>query len=245
MDEKFFDNVSSEVVTLPSGLQIKLPIRYYDTASIVGTFLAPVAKTKSVLPTERLTPVQVAPDVGAIVLVAIDYRRIDGLELYGEFAVLIPVVYDMGHGPGLPGYYFHHLPVTTPAACEAGIELWGFPKFVADIRFEDEANLRRCRLQAGGKEILTLEVQTLATAPQTWDVNCYTVKEGKLLRTVMPNQGLVGMGEDRGGATCILGDHPIAQELRALEMDTTSVKHQYRTWVQFLLPRAQQSLSLH
>ena len=34
------------------------------------------------------------------------------------------------------GWFVLHLPVTTKAACAAGREIWGFPKFVSAIEFE-------------------------------------------------------------------------------------------------------------
>lgn len=38
------------------------------------------------------------------------------------------------------------LPVTTPSACAAGIDLWGYPKYVTDIHLEFQARSTRCTL---------------------------------------------------------------------------------------------------
>jgi len=43
--------------------------------------------------------------------------------------------------------YIHHLPVTTKTANDAGNEIWGYPKFQADIEFEDSQTTRNCILR--------------------------------------------------------------------------------------------------
>ena len=72
----------------------------------------------------------------------------------------------------------------------------------------------------------------------------YTVKDGQILKTLIQTQGQYGIARFRGGASYTLGDHPIAQELRALGMGKTAVEHLYAPRVQSMLHPANERLPL-
>src|SRR5207253_7729403 len=50
------------------------------------------------------------------------------------------------------------LPVDQRFTCEAGRGIWGFPKSVAQIEFQDVDSRRRCRLVMDGRHVLTFSV---------------------------------------------------------------------------------------
>jgi hypothetical protein len=238
MDKTFFAGIKLEEIDF-SGVRIRFPICYFDSSTIVATFPAPAAKVQEVLPSNKLKPVQLMPGTAAIALAAMEHRHVDSLGSYNEFGIMVPVVYETADNvPGLPGVYFLHLPVTTEEARLAGVEIHGYPKFIAGISFEDAGEMRRCRVRAEGKDIITLEVRKLVTEPQSSEFYTYTVKNGQLLRTLVQQQGQVSASDVGGGASFTLGDHPIAEELQALGMDKTSVLHQYTSQSQsmFHLP---------
>ena len=56
---------------------------------------------------------------------------------------LLPALFDRFFAVG---FYVHYLPVTTQIAYDAGVDVWGLPKFVATIEFEDTPTHRRCLL---------------------------------------------------------------------------------------------------
>ena len=235
MDKDFFAGIKIEEIEI-SGVRVRFPIRYFDSSMIAATFPAPAARVQEVLPSDRLKPVQLMPGTAAVALAAMEYRHIDGLAPYNEFGIMVPVEYQPADNvPGLPGLYVVHLPVTTEEARWGGVEVYGYAKFMAEISFEDAGEVRRCRIRAEGKEIITLEVKKLVTGPQSSELYTYTVKEGQLLRTLVQQQGQVGTSDVSGGARYTLGDHPIADQLRALEMDETSVLHQYVPQMQSML----------
>ena len=118
------------------------------------------------------------------------------------------------------------------------------PKFIANIRFEDVGEVRRCQVQAGGKDIVTLEVRKLVTEPQSWDWYLYGVRDGQLLRTLGQMQGQKGTTDVRGGASYALGDHPISEKLRSLKIDETSIAHEYAPQLQSLLNPPSERLPL-
>ena len=237
MEQDFFEGVKSEVVAA----------RYYDWMMMTASFPAPMARVQELLPSDKLKPVQVVPGTARITLAAMEYRHIDVLSPYNEFGIFIPVVYEKpGTVSDLPGHYVWQLPVTTQEACDGGVTWYGFPKFVAQIDFDHLGEDLRCRVQAEGQEIITLEVKQVPTSPKSWEWYTYTVKDNHLLRTLVQIQGQLGATGMREGAFCTLGDHPIAEKLRALDMDRASVEHQYAPQLQSILyaPAAGERLSL-
>ncbi|HUW10400.1 MAG TPA: acetoacetate decarboxylase family protein [Anaerolineae bacterium] len=246
MDKGFFAGVETKEYVSSTGERVELPIRYLDFAAMIGAFTAPADKLQGLLPSTRLKPALFTPGRGVIAFSAFEYRELVDLPPYNEFGISIPVLYEPRVNiPGLPllapqwfktyGLYVHHLPVTTELARDGGIEIWGFPKFLAEITFEGTGDSLRCRLRADGKDIITLEGEKLVTRPRSMDWPTYTVKDDELLKTRTHVQGEMGISMLRGGATYALGDHPIADELRSLDMGDKAVQFIYAPQLQSLL----------
>ena len=74
--------------------------------------------------------------------------------------------------------YVWQLPVTTERARIGGVEMYGYPKFLADIVFVDEGNMLACTLSEGGKDILTLKGRKLKTGTEKINrFKTYSIKE--------------------------------------------------------------------
>lgn len=74
------------------------------------------------MPSPKLRPVRYAGDKASVFLWGMQYRVINGLEPYNEFAVMIPVIYDLEKEKAGPSaYYVAYMPVTTYPALEFGI----------------------------------------------------------------------------------------------------------------------------
>ena len=234
-DEGLFDGVKLEDVKYV-GRRFRFPIRYYDHQRISAAFPASAAKVQSILPSDKLTPVQAGPGTTLVRMTGYEYRNIDGLAPYREFSISVPVLYKKaGSASGLPGAYVIHLPVTTEEARWAGVEIYGFPKFIAEITFEDTADARRCRVCVDGVDIVTLDAPKVPAEPASNDYYAYTVKDEQLLRTLIRVKGQWGTSRVPEGASCILGDHPIARELRGLDVGRTSLEHAYAPEQQMML----------
>src|SRR5262249_27123941 len=161
------------------------------------------------------------------VIACIDYRDND-LGDYNEVSLAF-FVRRRRETPGIPyvgtalglarnriATYIHRLPVDQRFTCDAGRGIWGFPKTVERIDFEDGGGRRRCRLAMAGRHVLTLGVarggtRRLADVP----METYSYIDGTLHRTRFVS-GAEGVGIHLGGAEIALGDHPVADELRAL-----------------------------
>jgi len=84
----------------------------------------------------------------------------------------------------------------------------------------------------------------MPTEVRAMNYHSYTVKNGELLRTLIQAQGQYGIARFKGGASCALGDHPIAEELRALGISETAVQRVYAPRVQSMLHSAGERLPL-
>jgi len=111
--------------------------------------------------------------------------------------------------------YIWKLPVDQRFTCAAGHGIWGFPKSVEQIAFEDVGGRRRCRLVVDGRHVLTFSVsrgggRTLPDAP--WrptptSTACSTARRSS------PRDG---RWDPPGRRELVLGDHPLAAELGSL-----------------------------
>jgi hypothetical protein len=221
-----------------TGVHLSTSTQYIDWSVMSGSFPVSAAKIQEKLPSKRLTPVKSSPDTATIVLRAIEVRKVRGLSPYNEFSMEVPVVCEMaGSVTGLPGSFVLYMPVTSEEARWGGVDVVGLPKFLAEIQFEDTTARRRCKVQAEGKDIVTLEVEKMDTEAESWDWYIYGVRDGELLRTHISSQGQRKILDVKGGASYFLGDHSVAEQLRALKIGAVSIAHEYAPHLQSLEDR--------
>jgi hypothetical protein len=218
---------SAAVLThLVQGRAVRLPVVVREAEAVSVMYPVRTAAVRKLLPTAMLHPAEWFPGWAICVLAAIEYKDND-LGTYNEVGVNFLVTY--GPSPSLPlfgligaarrgalGAYVHRLPVTTSFSRDAGRDIWGFPKTVAEITFADVGERRRCRLDADGVHVLTLEAgrggtRTLAEIPQ----DAFAWRDGMLFKTPS-RMAAEGVGFRLGGASLTLGAHPMADELRGL-----------------------------
>jgi hypothetical protein len=260
VEEDFFAATKIEETVLSTGDRIGLPVRYYHWSWINALFPVPAPRAQRLLPSRKLRPLLITPGTAMICIGAMEYLRIADVAPYNEFVIGVPVQYEPAvNVPGLSllfhpllspqrfkkfGVYIHRLPVTTQAAYDFGVEIWGYPKLVTEIVFEDEDQARRCRLRAEGEDIVTLEVKKLSTRARPISWHTYTVKDGQLLRTLVQTQGQYGISRSFGGASYVLGSGPIADELAALGLGNRAVGCIYAPQIQSQLHPASERLPL-
>jgi hypothetical protein len=210
-----------------AGREVTLPVVVRDASSGAATYLVSAAAARRLLPGPELDVVELLPGRALLVIACIDYRDND-LGDYNEVSLALfvrrrretPGIQYLGAALGLArnriATYIHRLPVDQPFTCEAGRGIWGFPKTVEQIDFEDVGSRRRCRLVMGGRHVLTLRMprggtRTLRDAP----METFSYIDGALHRTRFVS-GAEGVGIHVGSAELELGEHPVADELRAL-----------------------------
>jgi hypothetical protein len=215
-----------------SGRSFQVPFQYYDFSRITARFPVSSKFITKVLPSTKLIPVEVKAETTFVTFVAFEYRKMKDLSPYNEFGILIPVIYK---DDNIPGSYLTHLPVTTEEARWGGVEIYGYPKFIADITFDDMEKVCKSKVSLDGKEIVKLEVEKMATKLVSNDFFTYTLLDNKIVRTQVQTKGFLGTGNDSSGASVHLGEHPIAKEIKALRIAETPINYTYSPRMQCLL----------
>jgi acetoacetate decarboxylase len=209
------------------GREVHMPVVVRDASSVGATYLVSAAAARRLLPDARLDVVELLPGRALFSLACIDYRDND-LGDYNEVSLTF-FVRERSAPAGIPylgaaldmmrnriATYIYKLPVNQSFTCDAGRGIWGFPKSVEEIEFEDSGAQRHCRLVMEGRHVLTFTAPRAAgrTLPDATMVT-YTYIDGVLHRTTFMS-GARGLGIRMGGAGLMLGDHPIADDLRGL-----------------------------
>jgi hypothetical protein len=178
-----------------------------------------------------------------------EYRDTD-VGPYNEVAVAIPLN-EPSFRANLPGRalwegvrrgqmhsFIVHLPVTTEIALRGGIDLFNYPKFLAEIEFDESDGDRRCRLAEGRTPILTLTGPRLpAQGSDRLQRFCHTWMDGQPQQAEFALERLqVGTSKRPGAAVLELGDsHPIARELDRLLVSRRSLWYEYAPRFQAIL----------
>jgi hypothetical protein len=209
------------------GRPVILPVVVRDAVVVQAVFPVRTAAVRRLLPPHAsLHPLEPWRGTALCSIGAIEYRDND-LGRYNEVAVSVFVT----EAPRPPraflgliaafraqraGVFITRLPVTTTFSRDAGCEIWGFPKTVAEIALSDEDGRRVCLLAADGRHVLTLTAPLRGSGrlPQARQL-AYACRDGVVWRTPSLMEG-ENVGFRLGGATLVLGEHPMADELRAL-----------------------------
>ena len=92
--------------------------------------------------------------------------------------------------PGF-GVLVYHLPVTKAEARDAGRGEWGYPKFIADMRFKINTDYLECSMREKETHILDLRVARNGICLQDKKpLITFSVKENKLIKTIVPQKGI-------------------------------------------------------
>ena len=214
------------------GRTVGLPVEVRSAAQWGVQYLVPAAAAQRLVDPTGLEVTGPVPGRALVALAVCRYDDTD-LDAYHEVAVSFVVRrHDASHGVGAAarirefatgdiGAYIHRLPVDQEFTCAAGRDVWGFPKWVTTIDIDEPGTPgagtgTTVRLVDDGVHVLTLTVASggpirlPAAAPPS-----YSFRDGVLRRTewTTSSDGVTGRF---GGATLVLGDHPMADELRRL-----------------------------
>jgi hypothetical protein len=225
------------------GRRVALPVEVRDARCGSASFLVPAAAARRLMAQPALELAEPFPGRALLSIAGIEYRDND-LGTYNELAIAFLV--RQGDRRPLPligttldfmrgrlAAYIHRLPVTTAFSCAAGRDIWGFPKFVADVAFTDEQNRRTCTLKVDGDLVLSLTLRRGGRF-RFRDARLDAVAVHGLQRTPFVSSG-TGVGFRLGGATLTLGTHSLADELRALglprrALTTSWIEHMRATF---------------
>lgn len=215
----------------------RLPLFIPDFGSITAVYHAATERVEPLLPHPDLRPVEVLPGRCLVVFSALEYRESD-LGPYNELAIAFPV--GVGRLPALAAAlrdlatgsasaFVWQMPVTTERSRAAGAGLAGYPKFLADIDFERQGSQLACTVAQEGRRIATLWCETgPARSERQLHVKSYTMREGRPLTThLRVHQRRTEEHLHGRSATLQLGEHPLADTLRTLDLGAQPLASQY------------------
>jgi hypothetical protein len=246
-DTTFFKNVYQSKVDF-NGEEAKLPIFYYDASCISGVFFAKVDKLKKFLPRKDYHPLRIAPGIGTIAINCFTYHDTD-IRPYNELSISIPLSFKkrtIVPSAGLLSClirnefhaYIHHLPVTTKIALDAGVDIYNYPKFIAEIDFSDEQNRTLINLKEEEEFILQIEADKIpANTQKTIRYVTYPVKDNSAQHAdILMNAQQFGQSFNPNSMKIKLGKtHKISNELRNALIGSRPLLYQYIPKLQMIL----------
>ena len=218
---------------------VKLPIFYCDNKCMSAIYTASTRELKKRLPSLDMHPVEMFPGRCLIVFSAFEYPKTD-IGPYNEFGISAIISYGKRAIPGLTSLsymlrdcftaYILHLPVTSEKARKGGVEMDGYPKFIADITFIHENGYSTCTVAENGQRILSLKGKNVKTSRgRLTKYIIHTMKNGIPLKAnqyVNPLQYRQTIG--LGAASLDIGSgHRICDELRGFKLSRWPYLYQY------------------
>lgn len=219
-----------------AGRRVRLPLTVGRCRCGLAAFTADAGALTERLPA-GLVPFAWRPGRGVVMLSLVDYRD-NPLGDYDELVVATAVRRDRP-GPGRPGrgalsrlrsllsgpdgVFVHHMPVDQAFTREAGETIWGYPKTHDRLRIVTTAGRAGARWWQDGRLVLELGVPRGGRLPVPPGRGAtFSLKDGRLHRTRLTARGR-GARLGPGGASLTLGDHPVADGLRALKLSAGAV----------------------
>jgi hypothetical protein len=222
MDADFFEGHERERVETSAG-PCELPIFYRD-GSVIGLMyrVAPEVVSPCITGGDRFEPFTLMGKA-VVQLVIFEYRD-TSIGVYNEVALAVEVkrrgtspstLGALFNAPAHPDYgsWFLNLPVTTEAACAAGREIWGYPKYVVPIRTE---------FSDRGVHVVQEGEFDLKVGKPGWlkmkgiPFVLMSVKGDRVIRTVVRTDQMLTWGGADDVELTILGKGPTADNLERL-----------------------------
>ncbi|MGB2947544.1 MAG: acetoacetate decarboxylase family protein [Rhodococcus sp. (in: high G+C Gram-positive bacteria)] len=189
------------------GTRVNMPVHVRRARSAMALHSIDAGVAQRTIDYSGLTIRKTRPGRGLCALIFVRYDDGD-LGPYNEFGVAFPVT---------SGVLIHRLPVDGEFTMAAGRKIWGFPKELADFDVSFGSRFRGT-LSQNGIDVLRLDIAAGVRAPGRMfarPLDAYSCLDGVTRRTTWTMTPAT-VRTRPGGSRLELGDHPIADELRAL-----------------------------
>jgi hypothetical protein len=124
------------------------------------------------------------------------------------------------------GMYVVNLPVTSREALTAGVEFWGFPKYVTGIATSFQQNRIQVTLE---NEFALTHSRGFGFEIEGIPIITYTFLKNRLLRTIVDVGHRMRFGGARSIRLSIKGNGPTAATAKALGLDVVRPTFAFRT----------------
>ena len=129
-------------------------------------------------------------------------------------------------GSGDAHALIHELPVDGEFTMAAGRGIWGFPKVLADFEVDHDSPAKHGSVSRDGELIAALRIARGIPVPSGAGgatLQAYSQLDGITRRTPWRLESTTGTRTRIGGARLTLGDHPIAAEIRRLDLSRAAL----------------------
>lgn len=197
------------------GREICFPMEVAEMNAATLLFSVPIEAAERLLPGHRFELAEVAPDTAQLIIAACDYRR----NPWGDYNELNFgfLARPVGASGDMIGSFVYRMPVNQQFTCEAGNQVMGFPKTVEALDADYTDDTVSFRLAMGGRLAIVVTVPRVEPLglPDRIDADSYSYLDGIAYSTPLSMD--MGTGViDPEAVTIVLGDGPLADELRSL-----------------------------
>ena len=205
-----------------TGLDVSFDVKYNDWSFYLVEVKADYQGVKAILAKRHLNPKEIVPGETRLQIVACQMRSVQVSGPYNEVSIQVPVK-SLDESPD-DKFAHLYLPVNTEAARWPGVDIYGFPKFIARIDFTQDENQIACQLAENEVPILELRIDDkVGTKRQTrWAY--YGNRKQRIVKTVFELEGLIQEEETNEHVKFVLGTHTIAETLKGLLLSNEVVR---------------------
>ena len=217
------------------GVELGYPTQFRDGASAAALFIVDARAAQQLIDASGFEIAEIAPSKGLLAFTCVHYTDTD-CGVYEETAQAFFIRRPEGEesrldatpgiGPHLSSWrnlstgrvasYTWRLQVTTRLSQQCGLQMWGFPKDIADIEFQKRDGRAHCSLRMEDRDVFHFSMKANGTrTPKPITSAVYSIYEGAPHLSHL-TQSYRETGYTRRGATITLGDHPLADALRSL-----------------------------
>ena len=205
-----------------AGTVLNMPVKVRTANQHTAMFSVDADAAQRLIDYSGLSVCRYLPNRAMVTLMLMRYVDSD-LGQYHEFgtAVMVNPPGSNARGPralSQAAAFIHHLPVDQSFTLEAGTQIWGFPKVMADFvvregkQFGFDVSVDG-QLVAGMEFSRGLPIPSGRSAPQ--QMVSYSHRDG-ITRETPWEMTMTGVRGRVGGARLWLGDHPYGKELASL-----------------------------
>jgi hypothetical protein len=232
-DHEFFKDTPKKTIEV-EGISVDFPVLYYDYRFVSCIFTAKIKRLKNILPHPQFTPIQIWPGTGILSITAFEYRD-TAIGSYNEVSVSVPINFPpaefLGRHSALSmmrkhiyPVYVYQLPVTTENARDGGIHFYSYPKFLAEIDFQERQDHLEVTLSDNDTLILKLRAEKLPLPKSsTFEYHTFSLDEKTVMHTLIEGRA-DKFGQKMWGkcGELELGSHRISDEIRNLKLSKSA-----------------------
>jgi len=205
-----------------TGLDVSFDAKYNDWSFYLIEVKADYQGVKRMLAKRHLVPKEIAPGETRLQIVGCEMRTVQISGPYNEVSFQVPVesVDDS------PSEKFAHLylPVSTEAARWPGVDIYGFPKFIAKIDFTKDKNQIACQLTENEEPILEFRMDDKVGTKKQIRWEFYGNRKQQIVMTGFDLEGLILEEQTKENVQFVLGKHIIAETLKGLLLSNEVVR---------------------